>query len=288
MNLRTSLFAVCLLTMPTIEGIAQTGAVFRVTVENYAEDNVFFEGGESYVTVTKVEGDRMRMDTQGENGKLASTVIFLGETDEMNMIDHKKKTYMVMDRERIEALGKQMGQVMQQMEEALAQVPPEQRAMMERMMKGKMAAEDYTPPSPPVVTDLGESGSVNGIACQWKQVTRDDVLSQKACVCDEGAIPGGKAMVALAHEMRDFSEGLMRIAKSASGVQMFGGGTIGDVAASMTADLGGFSLISEDYDGEEKLMRRSTFESADEVSIPATEFTPPSDYKRQELKGLDR
>lgn len=283
-----NLLAICLMTMPSIEGIAHAGAVFRVTVENYAEDNAFFEGGESYVTVTKVEGDRMRMDTQGEDGALASTVIFLGETDEMFMIDHKKKSYMVMDRERIEALSQQMGQVMQQMEEALAQVPPEQRAMMERMMKGKMAAENIEPPSPPVVTDLGETGNVNGIACQWKQVTRDDVLSDKACVCDEGAIAGGKEMVALAHEMRDFAEGLMQIAKSASSVQMFGGGTMAEVGAAMTADLGGFSLISEAYDGEEKLIKRSTFESADEVSIPDAEFTPPSGYKRQDLEGLGR
>lgn len=286
MNVRTSLLAMCLLTLPSIEGVAQAGAVFRVTVENYAEDNAFFDGGESYVTVTKVEGDRMRMDIQGEDGQLATTTIFLGETDEMYMIDHKKKTYMVMDRERIEALANQMGEAMQQMEAALAQVPPEQRAMMERMMKGKMAAENVEPPAPPVVTDLGESGSVNGIACQWKQVTRDDVLSQKACVCDEGAIAGGKEMVALAHEMRDFAEGLMQLAKSASGMQMFGGGTIGDAAAGMTADLGGFSLISEDYDGKEELTRRSTFESADEVSIPDAEFTPPSGYKRQEIDGL--
>ena len=288
MSWRTSLLAMCLLWMPGIQGIARAGAVFRITVENYAEDNAFFEGGESYVTVTKVEGDRMRMDTQAEDGKLASTVIFLGETDEMYMIDHKEKTYMVMDRERIEALGKQLGEAMQQMEEALAQVPPAQREMMERMMKGKMPGQNYEPPSPPVVTDLGESGSVNDVACQWKKVTRDDVLSEKACVCDQSAIAGGEEMVALAHEMRDFAEGLMRIANSASNFKMLGGGTMGDFAAGTVADLGGFSLISESYDGEEKLIKRSTFESADEVSIPNEEFTPPSGYKRQDLESIAR
>lgn len=288
MNLRTSLLAICLLSMPGIEGIARAGAVFRVTVENFAEDNAFFEGGESYVTVTKVEGNRMRMDTQGEDGTLASTVLFLGETDEMYMIDHKKKTYMVMDREQIEALGEQLGQAMKQMEEALAQVPPAQREMMERMMKGKMPAQDYEPPPPPVVTATGESGTVNGIACQWKQVTRDDVLSEKACVCDENAIAGGKEMVALAHEMRDFAAGLMKVANSVSNMPIFGGGTMGNFAANMVADLGGFSLISESYDGDEKLVKRSTFESADEVSIPNEEFTPPSGYKRQDLQTLSR
>lgn len=287
MDLRTSALAICL-TMSSIGGIADAGAVFRTTVENYAEDNQFFEARESYVTVTKIEGNRMRMDTQGMDGTLATTMIFLGETDEMYMIDHDEKTYMVFDRERIEALTQQMSQAMQQMQEALAQVPPEQRAMMERMMKDKMPGGDYEPPSPPVVTDLGESGNVNGIECQWKQVTRDDRLEQKACVCDQSAIAGGEEAVAIAHEMRDFAEALTQMATSVASSPMLGGGTLGGFATTMVADLEGFSLISEDYDGEEKLISRSTFESADNVSIPDEEFTPPSGYERQTLEGLSR
>lgn len=285
MNLRTSLFALCLL---SVAGIAQAGAVYRIAVENYAEGNQFFDGGESYITVTKIEGDRMRTDTQGEDGKMATTVIFLGETDEMYMVDHKKRNYIVMDKESIEALGKQLSEAMQQMEAAFAQMPPEQRAMMEKMMKGKMPAEDVEPPSPQVVRSLGESGNVNGIACEWKEVTRDDLLEEKACVCDQGEIAGGKEMVAIAHEMRDFAEGLMQLASSASSIKMFGGGTMGTFAMGMTGDLGGFSLISEHFDGEGKLMRRSTFQSADEVSVPAEEFTPPSDYKKQTIQGMTR
>ena len=285
MNLRTSLFALCLL---SVAGIAQAGAIYRIAVENYSEGNQFFEGGESYITVTKIEGDRMRTDTQGEDGKMATTVIFLGETDEMYMVDHKKRNYIVMDKESIEALGKQLSEAMQQMEAAFAQMPPEQRAMMEKMMKNKMAAEDVEPPSPQVVRSLGESGNVNGIACEWKEVTRDDLLEEKACVCDQGEIAGGKEMVAIAHEMRDFAEGLMQLASSASSIKMFGGGTMGTFAMGMTGDLGGFSLISEHFDGEGKLMRRSTFQSADEVSVPAEEFTPPSDYKKQTIQGMTR
>jgi hypothetical protein len=284
MKLRTSLFAICLL--GTV-GIAHAGVVFRIEVENFSEGNQFFDGGESYITVTKIEGHHMRTDTQGKNGKLATTMIFLGETDEMLMIDHKEETYLVMDRESIEALGKQMSEVMQKMEAALAQVPAGQREMMEKMMMKKLAADpNYKEPSPPNVRSLGESGSVNGIACEWKAVTRDDVLEQKACVCDQSEIAGGEEMVAIAHEMRNFATGLTKLANSASSIKMFGGETMSEIGMKMTADLGGFSLISEDFDGEGKLMRRSTFQSADDVSVPAEEFTPPSGYKRQTLREM--
>jgi hypothetical protein len=284
MKMRAGLLAICLL---CTAGIAQAGAVFRVKVDNFTKGNQFFEGGDSYTTVTKIEGDRMRSDIQGENGNTATTIIFLGEKDEMYMIDHKKKTYLVMDRESIEALGKQMSEVMKQMEAALAQVPPEQREMMERMMKKKLAADpNYKAPSPPVVRSLGESGSVNGIACEWKAVTRDNVLSEKACVCDQGKISGGEEMVAIANEMKDFASGLQELANSASGFKMFSGGTLGDVAMTMTADLGGFALVTEHFDGEGKLMRRSTFQSADKVPVAAEEFASPSGYKRQTMKEM--
>lgn len=286
MKIRTALLAIILL---GTAGIAQAGAVFHIVVENFSEDNQFFEGGESYTSLTKIEGDRMRSDTRGEDGKMAFSMIFLGETDEMYMIDHDKKTYLVMDRESIESLGKQMSEAMKQMEEALAKVPPEQREMMERMMKKKMASDPNSKePSPPVVRSLGERGSVNGIACEWKEVTRDDVISEKACVCDQSEIAGGEEMVAIAHEMKDFAAGLTKLANSASSFKMFGGEAMGEIGMMMTPDLGGFSLISEHFDGEGKLMRRSTFQSADDVSVPAGEFTPPSGYKRQTMRQMTR
>ena len=281
MNVRASVFAVCLVSM--VAGSAHAGAVFRNTVENFGKDNQFFEAGDSYVTVTKVDGNRMRMDTQSMEGQLASTAMFLGATDEMYMIDHKEKTYMLIDKEQIEALASQMSDAMKQMEEALAQVPPEQRAMMEKMMKGRMPSANVEPPSPQVVTDLGESGSVNGVDCQWKQVTRDDKLERKVCVADPSSIAGAQEMVALAHEMRDFAEGLMQMAKTASNMPMMGGGTMASVGAAMHAELDGYPLIEEAYDGEGKLMRRSTFESADEVAIADSDFTPPSGYKKQSM-----
>jgi hypothetical protein len=52
----------------------------------------------------------------------------------------------------------------------------------------------------------------------------------------------------------------------------------------MVPELGGFALVSESYDSEGKFITRSTFESADNVTIPNEEFTPPSDYKRQTLE----
>ena len=286
MRIKSGLLAVCLL---CVMETAWAGAVFRVEVENFGEDNQFFEAGQSYTTITKVEGNRMQSDTLGEDGKTTASVIFLGDSDEMYMVDHGKKNCLVMDKDSIEALGQKMGEVMKQMEAALAQVPPGQRGMMERMMKDKLAADpNYKEPAPPVVRNLGESSSVNGISCAWKEVTRDGALSEKACVCDPNEIAGGKEMVALAGEMKNFAEGLTKLADKASSFKMFGGSTMQEVGMLMTTDLGGFSLISEHFDGEGKLMRRSTFQSADDVAIQPGEFAPPEGYKKQTMQQIMR
>lgn len=275
MSLRTSLFALGLL---SLAGAAHAGAVFRIEVEDLSA------GGEVEITEIKIEGSRMRTDTGGDN---ATSMIFLGESDEMYMIDHGERSYIVMDRETVEALGRKMSEAMKQMEAALAQVPPEQREMMERMMKERMGSmASSTPSGEPVVRSLGESDTVNGIACEWKEVTRGDVVDFKACVGDPSDIAGGAEMQAMALEMAEFVSALMEAFSSMASSNMFGSMLAENPMSSME-DLGGFPLVSEDFDNG-TLARRSTFQSVDETSIAAEEFTPPSGYKRQDIGGMTR
>ena len=191
MNLRTSLFFICLLGMA---GTANAGVVFRIEVQDLSA------GGQVEITEIKIDGNRMRTDSGGSN---QTTMIFLGESDEMYMIDHTEKTYIVMDRETVEAMANRMSEAMQQMEAAMAQVPPEQREMMERMMKGRMGNLQSTAPHvEPVVRSLGESESVNGVGCEWKEVTRNDVVDLKACVCNWTDIAGGDELYQMSLEMK--------------------------------------------------------------------------------------
>ena len=127
---------------------------------------------------------------------------------------------LVMDRETVERLANQISAAMKQMEEALKNVPPEQREMMERMMKGKMKGmPSSTPRAEPVVKSLGKSDSVNGISCDWKEVSRDDVVELKVCVSGWTDIPGGDELRQIALEMKDFMSALV----DAMGSVGFGG-----------------------------------------------------------------
>jgi hypothetical protein len=272
MSLRISLIAAYLL---SFAGIGSAGVIFRVENEDLKS------GGQMEITEMKVDGNRMRADS---GGKDSTTMIFLGDTDEMYVIDHKEKSYMVMDRETVESLGNQMSAAMKQMEEALKDVPPEQRAMMERMMKGKMKGMPASKPrSEPQVRSLGESDSVNGVGCDWNEVSRDGVVELKACVCDWTDIPGGDELRQISLEMKDFASALVDAFGGAGGLA----GSIGENPMSVMEKAGGFPLITENFQGG-NLTRRSRFQSVEEVAISDDEFMPPSGYKKKDMGNPSR
>jgi hypothetical protein len=84
--------------------------------------------------------DRLRIDYEcNETGEEPqNSMIFRADRDSMYMVDHKRKEYTVFDRESVEAIASQMNEAMRQMNEQLAQMPPEQREMMEKMLKGRL------------------------------------------------------------------------------------------------------------------------------------------------------
>src|SRR5690606_1935590 len=54
------------------------------------------------------------------------------------ILDHKRKSYTLLDKETVDEMAAQIQGAMAQMEEQLANMPPAQRKMMEGMMKNRM------------------------------------------------------------------------------------------------------------------------------------------------------
>jgi hypothetical protein len=94
--------------------------------------------GGGAVTTTQVQIDNMHMRAEGSgpNGR-KQTMIFDGTAQVMRMIDDEAKTYSEMTKADIEGLSGQMSGAMTQMQEQMKNLPPEARARMEEMMKGR-------------------------------------------------------------------------------------------------------------------------------------------------------
>ena len=102
-----------------------------VVIEMGAKDS---SGRETPGDKIHAQSGMVRVDIAGTED--AMSMIFRDEA--ILIIDHKKKTVAKMDQAAMEEVSSQMNEAMKQMEEQLASMPPEQRAMVEKMMKGKM------------------------------------------------------------------------------------------------------------------------------------------------------
>ena len=82
-----------------------------------------------------IKNDMTRADSKAGGSDMST--IFRGE--EMVMVNHDTRTYQIFGRAEVLALADKMSEARKQMEEQMANIPPEQRAMVERMMGNRMA-----------------------------------------------------------------------------------------------------------------------------------------------------
>jgi hypothetical protein len=118
------LVAVCLWASPLL---AADGVLLVQQVNN---------GSGATTAQVQLEKTRMRADTVGPMGEKMA-VIFDAGRQVLQMVNYDMKSYTEMTKADVDRLGGQMNAAMAQMEEAMKNMPPAQRAQMEAMMRGR-------------------------------------------------------------------------------------------------------------------------------------------------------
>jgi hypothetical protein len=85
----------------------------------------------------QIEPRRMRMEAAGTRGGGPQVVVFDGTRDVLLMIDDASKSYSEMSKADLDALSSQISGAMAQMQDAMKNMPPEQRAQIEAAMRGR-------------------------------------------------------------------------------------------------------------------------------------------------------
>ncbi len=86
-----------------------------------------------------LDKDRIRVE-MGEN-ETGDVVIYRMDQRVFWILNNQNKTYMEITEQDLKKMAGTMNEAMQNMQEAMKDLPPEQRAMMEEMMKGNLPAE---------------------------------------------------------------------------------------------------------------------------------------------------
>ena len=110
-----------------------------------------------------VEAERLRIDLAG--AKSDSSVMLIRRDGDFQMIalDRRLRQYHVMDRASLQQMSQQLSAARAQIQEQLKKLPPEQRAMMAKMMAkqaGELAA------APEMTFRAAGTGSASGRSCK--------------------------------------------------------------------------------------------------------------------------
>lgn len=248
MKIRASIFAVSVvMAASTAVVLADTRLTYKVT-----------EGNTTASTMLIGQG-KLRSDMD------AGTSAIIDPTEgSMTLLDHANKSFTKIGKAELQ----QMADMMKQMEQMMANMPPEARQMMQGRMAGAGGGT-----APAVTADTGQTSTVAGKSCKVFRTTQGTRTTAEYCLADAAAIDLPAAdrttIVAALNWSKQFVETMAK-------------GPLGSMAARTPFPAGMVPLRTTTFDAGGA---RSTVEfvSVSTAAIPAETFAVPSGYKEQKL-----
>jgi hypothetical protein len=146
--------------------------------------------GQAEMDTVYAQGEMLRVDPHPRKGDKKTTMIFRDET--LWVVDHGKKVCQKIDKKDMEELSAQMGDAMKQMEAELAKMPPEQRAMVEKMMKDRMPGgmAEAGQEAPARRMEVGGTEQVGDYSCTLHTTYAGDEKVGEVCAAGSDAADG--------------------------------------------------------------------------------------------------
>lgn len=246
------------------------------TIEH--RDNGLEEKSETKVYI---KDKMLRMDFMEDEGTPESTMLYNSSKREMVIIDHEDRSYVVMDRESIKKMSEQINQAMAQFEQALKDVPPEQREMMKRMMKDQMPGMGDPAVARP---ELKRSGSttVNGYKCDLYDVYANNKKIMQHCITQWSNIEGGEEISAIMLEMASFTDEILKSLTSEAG-------PLGSAIQfehnlfKQLEEMNGFPVRTIEYENG-SVESESHFKSSKRTAVDSSVFNIPANYRKQTME----
>lgn len=209
-------------------------------------------------------------DVSGE--AVESSMIFLG--DRFLYVDHENKSYIVMDEAMLDQVSAKIDEAMREMEKQLAGMPPEQRAMVEQMMKGQMPgmmdSEDAAPAHR--VKKMG-AGRWKSYGCRQYAVFEGAEKTQEVCAADLDEIDGADEVMAAFRQMAAY------MTKMTESLPMGDGEHVNPVE--LMDQMEGFPVHTVDYRNGQ-VVSETSLESVVEKDLDKKLFAAPEGYRRQD------
>lgn len=224
-------------------------------------------------TTLYAENGKIRMESDDQRGG-KTIMIFDGDKQVMWMIQPAEGTYTEMTAADVANMSQMASQASQRMEEAMKNMTPEQRAMMESAMKGRGGAMGGAPPPPPTITFQAKGGSdkFGSFTCSKYDELSNGKRTAEICAASLEQVHLKPADVKSFEAMAKFFEPMRRMSPR------------GGYSAPRIEQLHGFPVHSVSYDGD-KPTYETTVLSVDQKSVDASMFTLPAGLKKMDMMG---
>lgn len=227
-----------------------------------------------------VSGQKVAMQISSGQSR-AATMIFRGDKELAWSVNHEQKEYIEMTKESMDELGQTMNSAMAQMKEQMANMPPEQRAMMEKMLQGQLGGAQGAPPAESrAVTykKTGEKKTVSGYPCVKYDVLRGKEKVREMWVAPWNGLKDLKETSAAFEAMGKFFQKILESFKDNPFYKSM------DNPYSGTSELQGFPVVSTEIDNGVPT-HEMTLKRIVKTTVSENLFTVPAGYKKNSMTG---
>ena len=220
-------------------------------------------------TTSQIQLDKTHMRAESQASGSNSVFLFDATSRTARIVDVDKKTYTQLDASQMQ----QMQQALAQMQEQMKNMPPQQRAMMEQMMRGRGGMPGMGAPVTPIQYKQTGSDKVGQWSCTKYDGFRGTDKVAEICTVDPKDLGVTPADFEVAKQFAEYLKGL--IPQAAEQVTLYGSAEQGFTGVPVRRTQ--FANGKVDSVSELKEVRRE--------AIPSSAWEVPSGFTRQQFGG---
>ena len=225
---------------------AFAGSILEIATTEYALDPPVL--GSVQITT---QGKSSHLEINSISSNESGGMIYNEARQEIIAIDHDRQEYYVITQEQMNLMAGQVEQAMQQMEAALAEMPPEQREFAKKMMEARMPVRK-TDTSNTVLRATGESDTIAGYECDNYDVMNGENRVRDICITPWEDFPEGQEVAGAMKELGKFFESMREAFSNAGGLDLMDRQK--DLIGYMN-ELNGYPVRSRDYNAAGEIER---------------------------------
>ena len=225
-------------------------------------------GGTSQTHHIQLDADHLRADT-GDN----KAVIFDGARQVLEIVNTDQKTYRELTKADVDRLGDQMSGAMAQMQTQMANLPPEQRARIEAMMKGRGVNPPGATAPKPEYRKVG-TDKVGRWTCDKYDVYENGAKAGDVCTVSPSALGLSDSDLAVTRQMQTFFAALLKFMPATQANQML------TIRSFTTEGLSGIPVRRTRANGDSTELTDVT-----RGNVPESAFQVPEGFQKQPFMG---